>query len=380
MDTKLLIVEDELLIAEILSRKLKKLGYTVVDIVSSGELAIERARETEPDLILMDIVIEGDMDGIETAAKIHENQNIPIIYTTAYADDDTLDRAENTGSYGYILKPFKERELHACIKIALSQHQQSLKMQQSLAEAQANSANKSRYISMASHDLRTPLTTIQLSAEILQNNNNHPAHSGEEFQKKSFERIKRAVNNMSQMLDDVLMLNKAESGQLPFFPDFLNVVELCASLLEDLQPIAAGKHCLKLQIHGESIPGYLDKKLLRHILMNLLSNAIKYSPKGGDVILDLTWEPQQLIFRIQDEGIGIPPDFQSQLFQQFQRASNVGNIKGTGLGLTIVKHSVDVHGGTIRVESSLGKGTIFIVTLPNLMPPPKWTYEESSNF
>jgi len=114
--------------------------------------------------------------------------------------------------------------------------------------------------------------------------------------------------------------------------------------------------------------------------MNLLSNAIKYSPKGGDVILDLTWEPQQLIFRIQDEGIGIPPDFQSQLFQQFQRASNVGNIKGTGLGLTIVKHSVDVHGGTIRVESSLGKGTIFIVTLPNLMPPPKWTDEESSNF
>ncbi len=378
MDTKLLIVEDELLIAETLSRKLKKLGYTVVDIVSSGELAIQRAIETEPDLILMDIVIEGDMDGIETAAIIHENQNIPIIYTTAYADDDTLERAENTGSYGYILKPFKERELHACIKIALNQHQQSLKMQQSLAEAKANSANKSRYISMTSHDLRTPLTTIQLSTEILQNNN-HPTHSGEEFQQKSFDRIKRAVNNMSQMLDDVLMLNKAESGQLPFFPDRLNVVEFCESILEELQPIAAGKHCLRLQIHGQSSPGYLDKKLLRHILMNLLSNAIKYSPKGGDVILDVTWEPRQLVFRVEDEGIGIPEDFQSQLFHQFQRASNVGNIKGTGLGLTIVKHSVDVHGGKIRVESSLDQGTIFIVTLPNLMPPQKSTAESFGN-
>lgn len=97
--TKILIVEDELLLAKNLSRKLKKLGYTVLEIVSSGNVAIQRAAEIQPDLILMDIVIKGDMDGIEAAAQIHEQLDIPVIYTTAYADDDTLQRCEGTGSY-----------------------------------------------------------------------------------------------------------------------------------------------------------------------------------------------------------------------------------------------------------------------------------------
>ncbi|MBW3584862.1 MAG: response regulator, partial [Cyanobacteria bacterium 0813] len=115
----ILIVEDELLIAKNLSYKLEKLGYKIADIVSSGADAIQRAGEMEPDLILMDIVIKGDIDGIETAVRINQELDIPIIYTTAYADDETLERAENTGSYGYLVKPFKQRELHATIKIAL---------------------------------------------------------------------------------------------------------------------------------------------------------------------------------------------------------------------------------------------------------------------
>ena len=117
-EVKILIVEDELLIAKGLARKLQKLGYTVVDIVSSGEKALEKVAETQPDLVLMDIVIKGEMDGIETAELLHERFNIPVIYVTAYADDSTLDRAEQTGSYGYLLKPYQEREVHATIKLA----------------------------------------------------------------------------------------------------------------------------------------------------------------------------------------------------------------------------------------------------------------------
>ncbi|MGD1704323.1 response regulator [Dapis sp. BLCC M229] len=112
----ILIVEDELLIARQLASKLKKLGYNIIDIVSSGEDALQVAQEKSPKLILMDIVIQGDMNGIETAGKIYNNYSIPVIYLTAYADDETLNQAEQTGSYGYILKPFQERELHATIK------------------------------------------------------------------------------------------------------------------------------------------------------------------------------------------------------------------------------------------------------------------------
>ena len=132
--TKILIVEDELLIAENLAIKLKKLGYLVVDIVSSGKSAIEKSLARQPDLILMDIAIKGNLDGIQTAQKIKENQNVAIIFLTAYADDKTLERASLTGCYGYILKPFKDRELHAAIKIALKKHQEQIGIERSLVE------------------------------------------------------------------------------------------------------------------------------------------------------------------------------------------------------------------------------------------------------
>lgn len=122
--TKILIVEDELLIARNLAKKLKKMGYDVTAIVSSYEAALKSISDCCPDLILMDIVIKGEKDGIDTATEINENYHIPIIYLTAYADDLTLERAEKTGSYGYILKPYSEKELHASIKMALSKHQQ----------------------------------------------------------------------------------------------------------------------------------------------------------------------------------------------------------------------------------------------------------------
>jgi CheY-like chemotaxis protein len=151
---KILIVEDELLIAKNLSKKLQKLGYKVVSIVSSGEAAIQYANDTRPDLILMDIVIKGNIDGIEASAQIRDQFNIPVIYTTAYADDDTLERAEATGSYGYVIKPFKERDLHAAIKMALSKHQESLKISQSLAAAEALNLERTKLLSMTSHELR----------------------------------------------------------------------------------------------------------------------------------------------------------------------------------------------------------------------------------
>ena len=130
----ILIVEDELLIAENLAMKLKKLEYNVIDIVSSGQAAIKKVQKCVPDLILMDIAIKGQIDGIETASLIQENHQIPIIFLTAYADNKTLERAATVGCYGYILKPFQDRELHASIKMALKKHQDQLIMEKSLVE------------------------------------------------------------------------------------------------------------------------------------------------------------------------------------------------------------------------------------------------------
>ena len=120
--SNILIVEDELLIARQLKKKLMRLGYSVTGIVSSGEEAIQEVEDKQPDLVLMDIVIKGDMDGIETAEIIQRDFHKPVIYLTAYADDETIERAEVSAAYGYIVKPFQDREVHAMIKLALNRH------------------------------------------------------------------------------------------------------------------------------------------------------------------------------------------------------------------------------------------------------------------
>ncbi|MFM7190002.1 MAG: diguanylate cyclase [Microcystaceae cyanobacterium] len=127
---KILIVEDELLIARDLSQKLKKQGLQVSKIVSSGQAALQAIAEDRPDLVLMDVVIKGEQDGIDTALAIHEQYGIPVLYLTAYADDATLQRAEKSGAYGYLLKPFRERELLTTIRIALQKHQQVQEIEQ----------------------------------------------------------------------------------------------------------------------------------------------------------------------------------------------------------------------------------------------------------
>jgi hypothetical protein len=171
---KILVVEDEAIIAEDIASRLEKMGYTVVDIVATGKDAIEAATANQPNLVLMDIMLQGKMDGIEAAEKIRTILGIPVVYLTANADETTLQRAKITGPFGYVLKPFKEKELRATIEIALSRHQVELEMQEALAtaealrkEAQQLSQRKSQYVSMASHEFRTPLSVIKFSASLL---------------------------------------------------------------------------------------------------------------------------------------------------------------------------------------------------------------------
>ena len=219
---------------------------------------------------------------------------------------------------------------------------------------------KSRFVTTTSHEFRTPLSTILSSADIIQK---YSHKLSEEKKLQHLQRIQTTVKNMTQLLNDVLLIGKAEAGKLEFQPTQLELVQFCRDLVEEMQ-ISTDSHAIAFINQGECTNAYLDEKLLRHILSNLLSNAIKYSPQGCTVCLTLICEQQVAIFQIQDQGIGIPVADQAQLFNSFHRASNVGTISGTGLGLAIVKKSVDLHGGKISVESEVGVGTTFIVAIP----------------
>jgi PAS domain S-box-containing protein len=222
---------------------------------------------------------------------------------------------------------------------------------------------KSRFVSMISHEFRTPLTTIQSAADLLQ----HYEWSPEEKQER-FQQIHSAVQHMTQLLEEVLVIGKAEAGKLDFRPQRIDLRAFCQKLTADIQLAAGSHHTLSFTSQGPVQDVWIDQKLLRQILTNLVSNAIKYSPGGGIVQLRLIYDVDAVHLQIEDEGIGIPAEDRERVFDAFFRASNVGVVQGTGLGLATVQRCVDLHGGSVAIASELGKGTTFTVTLP-LCPP-----------
>ncbi len=220
---------------------------------------------------------------------------------------------------------------------------------------------KSKFVSIASHELRTPLATILSSAELLE----HYSESlSAEDRLKMLHGIQGAVKRMNAMIEDVLIIGKAEAGALQFEPKPVDLRDLCHKVVEELRGGVAKQHVIQFDHPFERDNLNLDEKLLRHILTNLLSNAVKYSPVGSTVSLLLTERDGQALIEVADQGIGIPPEDQARLFESFHRASNVGNRQGTGLGLVIVKKAVELHGGTISIESKVDAGTRISVRLP----------------
>ncbi len=242
-----------------------------------------------------------------------------------------------------------------------SRKQLEIELQEALQREKENTELRNRFISMTSHEFRTPLSTILSSAELLQ----HYRHRWtEEKQLTHLYRIQNSVKHMTDMLDDVLFMGKAEAGKLHFKPHSMDVVEYCRRIVEEIQLNIKTQHIINFHSHLEFMPAYLDDKLVLHILTNLLSNATKYSCDKNIINFNITCLQGYVVFSIQDQGIGIPEADMPRLFESFHRAINVENISGTGLGLAIVKKCVDIHGGQIYVTSQLGVGTTFTVKLP----------------
>ncbi|MFN8361166.1 MAG: PAS domain-containing protein [Candidatus Kapaibacterium sp.] len=221
---------------------------------------------------------------------------------------------------------------------------------------------KSRFVSMISHEFRTPLSTILSSAQLLEK---YWDTFTEEKRKKHFPKIEIAVSRMTALLDDVLFIGRTDSNKAVFSPKLLNIKSYCLDVIEEVSMSGYGTDRVDFEFEGTGEEVLADDKLLRHILVNLLSNALKYSPKSEQVDFTVHTMAESMRFQVRDRGIGIPADDQTRLFEVFHRASNVGTVHGTGLGLSIVKRSVDIHGGTITVESTEGAGTTFTVELPS---------------
>jgi PAS domain S-box-containing protein len=221
---------------------------------------------------------------------------------------------------------------------------------------------KTRFFSMASHEFRTPLSTALTAAQVLENSAD--VWQDSEKRSRNLRRIQDSINSMVQMLNDILMINRAETGKLEFKPKRLDLENFCQQLVEEIQLSAGSSYQLVFDRQGIVIPVYLDERLLSSILSNLLWNAVKYSPQGGAISLKLEFQPTLIFLEVADQGIGIPPEDLDRLFEPFHRGKNVKSIPGTGLGLVVVKKCVELHHGTIEVNSQLGEGTRCKIMLP----------------
>ncbi|NEP09762.1 MAG: response regulator [Symploca sp. SIO2C1] len=220
---------------------------------------------------------------------------------------------------------------------------------------------KLNFVSMVSHEFRTPLTTIQTSNHLLEQ---YQEILPEDKRQAYHTSIKKAVYRITNLLDDALIIGKNVSRKIEFEPAPLNLVKFCKNLVAEQRTNISNNCQIVFNHQGKYNNVYLDQNLLRQIIKNVLSNGIKFSLEGATIKFELSSQDEVATFCIQDEGIGIPPEELDRVFEPFYRAGNVGNIQGTGLGLSIVKKAIDLHGGQILLTSKVGVGTTVKLTLP----------------
>lgn len=524
---RLLIIEDDLTSAKLMQVTLARLGYEVTGVAGNGIDAIRLSQETQPDLLMMDINLPGEIDGIQTIELIRLKQDIPVIYVTANTEDETISQAIKTNPIGYLVKPYSREHLKTMVEMGIHKHRLENEIRQSkelltvtlenigdgvlvvnsegivvlhndaagvilgldassfdgktvgdifpnlyditLAE-EANPGDsqpgnrttevewsggngyslileqqitriegkidapatfvvtfrdvtarrmeskrlvklneeleervesrtlelrrknleleheitirleaqrelqealekekilnqfQANIVTTVSHEFRTPLTTIQSSGELIERALQRGADT--EVIKKHIGQISRSAVALSNLINDVLIIEKMSASKHETHPEAVSPANFFHNLVEEFK-IGMGKnHVIEYQHNVFPTTISTDPKLLRYIVSNLMSNAFKYSKTGTTVMLVVHIGQQALKIIVKDEGIGISEQSISLLFNTFYRDPSVVNIEGTGVGLSILKESVDLLNGKVDVQSKKGQGTTFTVTLP----------------
>lgn len=493
---QIVVVEDESIVAMDIERSLRRLGYEVPMVVDSGEEAISVAGKFLPDLILMDIQLKGEMNGIEAANEIRKLYNIPIIFLTAFADERTLQKAKEAEPYGYLLKPFQEIELHTAIEVILKKHQafvdkeviseeklvlseerfrlfieavkdyaiymldgsgnvvswnagaariighsadevigksfrvfylpedqDSGKPELALEDARtlgrsvtegwrrrkdgstfwASAAltaindksgnlfgygevvhdltkqkqeeealkraieSRDEFLSIASHELKTPLTILQLQAQLFKRNIS--VEADDLFPKDKIQQLVeltiRQVQKLTFLVEDMLDISRIRTGRLTLRWEQFNMRELIQGMIDRYrdQFIAVGCGVPEFTYSADSVIGTWDKMRIEQVLSNIFNNAILYA-KGHPVKVRLKTVGKMAQFAVEDHGEGIAKENLKKIFDRFERVVDHNEISGLGLGLFISNQIVQAHGGKIWAESEVGKGTTFFVELP----------------
>jgi signal transduction histidine kinase len=362
----------------ILFHHLDEAGFTVF-LVQNSENALEQARETRPNLVLLDVMMPG-LDGFEVCHRLKADEvtkDIPVIFMTALTDTESKMKGFEAGGVDYITKPFHPEEVAARVRTHLTIRRLQGELQQKnallehhvelLAEknTQLNDVNasKNKFFSIIAHDLRGPLFSLrELSNLIL-----------EDFESRSKEELLRMLTaqrdttaNLYALLENLLTWARIQRGKIEYFPQTVFLDQVVTANLDLLQMAAEQKQITLENLIREKVTAYADYHMINTIVRNLLSNAVKFTHSGGNVNVKAHQEDNSITVTVSDTGTGISKQHLPELFRidAHYTRSGTANERGTGLGLILCKEFIERNNGTIWIESDIGKGTTVNFTLP----------------
>ncbi len=353
---KILIVEDEIIAAMALQETLERSGHTVTAVANTAQEALDALAVAVPDLVFMDINLEEKDDGIIIGKKILQQYKLPVIFITAYADHDTIAKAREVFPYGYIVKPWQERELMAVLETAIYKHladQKTMELQET----------RNKFFSIIGHDLRSPLAALAVATRTL---NKHIASLSVTDIKEFVQDIHHTVETLYAFTDNMLEWSKIQSGRLEVRAETLEL----SVVVEEVNQLLRAKAHQKAVALTFDVPAdiwvFADKNMLRSVLLNLVSNGIKFCYPGGHVQLQVSNEAEHVLIIVSDNGVGMDKAHVEELltFTAAIHTSGTQEEKGSGLGLLLCKEFVEANGGMLNISSEPQIGTTVCVTLP----------------
>lgn len=381
-EIKILMIDDDeedFILAKDLIKKIDHHKYTI-NWAQSYKEGLKEIAEKNHDVYLVDyrLGVDSGLKLVCEAIKIGCDK--PLILLTGQNDVEIDKQAIKEGASDYLVKgTITANQLESSIRHSIAQmknlneikhlnanlekkvKERTLELTHALEREKTNSEMKSRFVSFASHEFRTPLSAILSSASLIEK---YADSEQQENRIKHTNRISDSVKNLTEILNDFLSLAQLDNGVQEIDRSNFNLPDFVVNIIEEMDSIV-NKKKQKIIYHHEGQTIVLQpKKIIRNILLNLLSNASKYSLDEKEIHLNTTFADNTIILVIKDQGIGIPESDQTNLFSEFFRASNVENIQGTGLGLSIVKRYVELLDGTINFSSKINVGTTFTVEFP----------------
>ena len=371
----ILVVDDNPTNLQVLLESLKRTGFKIL-VARTGESAIQQAEYGKPDLILLDVMMPG-IDGFETCRRfktLEAFKEIPIIFMTALTDTTDKLKGFQAGGVDYVTKPLQHEEVLARVvthltirRLQQESREQHLLLQEKHAELQALNASKDKFFSIISHDLRSPLSSVLVGLRLLTDPENRVSESEKE---ELLHDSRKTVEQLYSLLDNLLVWSRLQRGLMEYAPKPLDLQPLFERNATLFAANAEQKQIAIRQTVTAPIFAFADSQMIDTVIRNLISNALKFTEARGAITLSARQNDQNVEITVADTGIGMDAEAVAKLFRLDVRYNQLGTAgeKGTGLGLNVCKEFAEKNGGSIAVESVVGAGTTFRVTLPKSSP------------